>query len=170
MACTHLHAMLRPPWLKSAPARVCTSKQGSSHIQPLLEPFERHSVVGFQAGAGRGPRRSRLLQLAAVAALLFAAVRAITWLRGTQSVDIRDLGNGQPGLGGMGIDMVSMTIGNSADTATAAPAKAAASSGVPMPAVDLAACMAEDNATAALPMTTDMYLSGDPTRCVLVNR
>jgi hypothetical protein len=125
----------------------------------------RISIIDFQAVAGRGPRRSRLLQLAAVAALLFAAVRAITWLRGIQSVDIREVSNGQRSVGGMGIDMASTTARSRADTAAAAPARAAASSGLRMPAVDLAACMAEDNTTAAPPMTTDMYLSGKPTRC-----
>lgn len=165
MACTHLHAVLRPLWLDFAPAGECTSCRVHLHSQTLLELFEKDFIVDFQAVAGRSPRRGRLLQLAAVAALLFAAVRAVSWSRGTQSVDIRDVSNGPLSAGSMGIDRASTTVRSSADTAAAVPARAAASSRLHMPAVDLAACMAEDNATAAPPMTTDMYLSGEPTRC-----
>ena len=169
-ACAHLHAMLRLHGLTLRPWVIMHWIMLSLHSQTRCLCVRNACLLG-QAAAGRGPRRSRLLQLAAAVALLLAAVRGISWLRGTQSVDIRDISNGPLSVGGMGIDVASTSIRSSADRPAAAPARAAASSGLSMPAVDLAACMAEDNATsaAAAPMTTDMYLSGEPTRCASVN-
>lgn len=80
----------------------------------------------------------RLLPLLAVAALIYAGARALGRLSGG-------------GLRG--------------GTLRAA-ANDAGSSGRPMSAVDLAACMAEPNATAGRFMTTDMYLNGEPTRWI----
>ncbi len=91
-----------------------------------------------RAAARRARLLVRLLPLLAVAALIYAGARALGRLSGG-------------GLRG--------------GTLRAA-ANDAGSSGRPMSAVDLAACMAEPNATAGRFMTTDMYLNGEPTRWI----
>lgn len=107
-------------------------------------------------------RRSRLLQLAAVAALLFVTARAVSWSRGGRDDSVANSG-GSAGCGAAAGGGERAVVENRKPIASAA--AAAAANAPQMPAVDLAACMAEDNATVGRPMTTDMYLSGNPTRC-----
>lgn len=76
-----------------------------------------------------------MLPLLAVAALTYAGARTLGWV-----------GGGSSGRSSSSLD---------ADGGT---------SGPPMPEVDLAACMAEPNATAGRFMTSEMYLNGEPTR------
>ncbi len=93
-----------------------------------------------RAAARRARILSRLLPLLALAALVFAGVRALGWLSGGRSRSAASRGG----------------VRAAASDATGA--------GPPTPQVDLAACMAEPNATAGRLMTTDLYLSGEPTR------
>lgn len=119
-----------------------------------------HFLSFAQSPAGRQPaRRSRLLPLLAAAALIFVAARAAIWSHGRSS------GADQLEITQHSVSAVAGTAASGALAVGDASATVSKKAGGPrMPAVDLVACMAEANTTGGRAMTTDMYLSGEPTR------